>query len=82
MKISIAEILIIMGGLLILTPVILAERQRARIAEFYQKQGNGAILPAEMHENGAYDWVCLGTGMAMAFYGVRQAVRSSNKQGA
>jgi hypothetical protein len=80
MKASIVITLIIMGGLLILAPVISLERQRDRVAEFYKKNGNAAILAAAMDLNNTYDWTCIAAGAVLVLVGVRQALRSRDVQ--
>jgi hypothetical protein len=79
MKPFLAMTMIVMGGLLILGPVWSAHKQKERIADFYQKQGNGAPLPEVMRPHDAYDWICLVGGALLAFAGVMQAVRLPNK---
>jgi hypothetical protein len=80
MKPFLAMTMIVMGGLLVLGPVWSAQKQKERIADFYQKQGNGALLPKEMSPHDAYDWICLVGGALLAFAGVRQAVRLPDKE--
>jgi hypothetical protein len=67
----VAEVLIIIGGLLILTPLYFRERANERIAEFYSRPGNGSavVLPDALQPKmGLYEWgsVIVGVGVIAA----------------
>jgi hypothetical protein len=76
MKPAVAIALIVVGGLLILGPVIahvyLHERDLQRVAEFYTRNGNAVTLTAEMEPTGisAFDWASFAVGVAMIWTGV------------
>ncbi len=81
MKTGVAIALIIVGGCLILGPVLAnayaRNRDKIRVAEFYTRNGNAAALPAEMQPSGygSYDWACLlaGAGAIAAGIGVTRS---------
>jgi hypothetical protein len=77
MKSYIAVALIVVGGLLILGPVLAhahaSGRDKELIAEFFARQGNGAPLPEAMLPTGyaVYEWACLVAGVGMVITGIR-----------
>ena len=77
MKSYIAVALIVVGGLLILGPVLVHAHSRGRdkelIAEFFAKNGNGAVLPDVMLPAGyaVYEWGCLAAGVVMVIAGIK-----------
>jgi hypothetical protein len=71
--------MIVVGGLLILGPVLSSRTQKARIAQFYEKNGNGALLPREMAAHDAFDWMCLFGGAFLTLAGIKQAGRLPDK---
>ncbi|MBM3883232.1 MAG: hypothetical protein FJ387_26560 [Verrucomicrobia bacterium] len=76
MKTGVPIALIIVGGCLILGPVLAnaytRNRDKTRIAEFYTRNSNAAVLPAEMQSSGygGYDWACLVAGAAAITAGI------------
>jgi hypothetical protein len=76
MKPAVAVALIVVGGLLILGPVIahlyIHECDQQRVAEFYTRNGNAVTLPTEMEPTGisAFDWASFAVGVAMIWTGV------------
>jgi hypothetical protein len=71
-----AILLILVGGCLILGPVVAnaynTNREKERIAEFYSRTTNAAVLPDAMTPTGhtAYDWGCFVAEAVMAMMGV------------
>ena len=71
--------LIVMGGLLILGPLLAktcdGKRDKDRIAEFFTRNGNAAVLPYEMKPSGYadYDWACFIAGALMVWIGIRRS---------
>jgi hypothetical protein len=76
MKPAVAIALIVVGGLLILGPVIahvyVHERDQQRVAEFYTRNGNAVTLPTVMEPTGisTFDWASFAVGVAMIWTGV------------
>jgi hypothetical protein len=76
MRGAVAILLILIGGCLILGPVVAnaynTNREKERIAEFYSRTTNAAVLPDSMMPTGhtAYDWGCFVAGAVMAMTGV------------
>jgi hypothetical protein len=83
MRAAVAITLIIVGGIILLAPVIAhaytTNREKERIAEFYSRIGNAAVLPDAMQPSpySGYDWGCFVAGAALAWTGIRKA-RSLN----
>jgi cytosine/uracil/thiamine/allantoin permease len=79
MKPSVAVALIVIGGLLVLGPVIahgyIHERDQQRVAEYYTRNGNAVIMPKVMEPTGisAFDWASFAVGVAMIWTGVERS---------
>ena len=73
--------LLVLGVALILAPVlahaIATDHDKARLAEFYQQNPNGALIPSELKpsDHSGYDWACLGIGTAMTLIGIGRSKR-------
>lgn len=86
MKNAVAIMLIVVGGCLVLGPVLTnaytTNREKERIAEFYTRNGNGAPLPEVMQPSGhtVYDWACLIAGVAVAAAGATKSRSASEVQ--
>jgi len=67
MKHPVAHSLVIIGGLLIATPVLHSQWQLRRTAEFYEQRGEGSTLPPELKPRpyAGYDWACFGAGLSL-----------------
>ena len=78
MKTPVAVALVIMGGLLILTPVVASQLQLQRAIAFREAHGDGSELPAESRPQpfGRYEWACFSAGAVLALAGVFGALRS------
>jgi hypothetical protein len=76
MRNLVAVVLIIMGGLVILGPIgaqaYSSNRDKERVAEFYNRNSNAAVLPKDLHPTGygPYDYACWLAGVGMVFAGV------------
>jgi hypothetical protein len=71
MKSYVAEVLIIVGGLLILTSFYSRERSNDRVADFYSRQGSANVLPEAMQPKiGAADCVSVAIGIVAICAGV------------
>ena len=69
----VAEALILIGGLLVLSPLYSHERANDRIAEFYSRPGNGSavVLPEALQPKmGIYEWGSLIVGACTVAAGV------------
>jgi hypothetical protein len=70
--------LIVVGGLLILGPIVAHtytdNRDRDRVVEFYRSRGSAEILPDSVRPSAysAYDWACFVAGAVLVVFGVRQ----------
>src|SRR3954447_7054382 len=78
MKTPIAIVLILVGGVLIVAPILSSQRQLERAASHFQEHGEGSPLPEELRPKPyqAYDWACLATGAVLSFIGIRGSGRS------
>ncbi len=85
MRTGIAIALIVVGGCLILGPVLAnaytSNRDKDRVAEFYTRNTNAATLPEQLHPSGyaRYDWACLVAGAIMAGIGVTRSRHDSTR---
>ncbi len=84
MRVAVVITLIVVGGLIILGPVVAhtytTNRDKDRIAEFYARTTNAAVLPEAMQPSagyGGYDWACFIAGAVLATTGIRRS-RSLN----
>lgn len=77
MKTSIAIVLIIVGGMLVLAPVAGMQWQVQRTAAFYEQHGTGSALPQELQPQpySSYEWATLGIGLIIALMGVIGSIR-------
>ena len=81
-----AVALIVIGGLLILGPLLAnaynGSRDKDRVAEFYTRNGSGSVLPYAMMPSGYsnYDWACFVAGAIMVWIGVTRN-KSGNSPG-
>jgi hypothetical protein len=77
MRNTLAVVLIMMGGLVILGPVLTGTYLRAtnkdRIAEFYSRNSPSIELPDAMESgtSGLYGWACWLAGTGMVVSGIR-----------
>ena len=85
MRAGIAIALIVVGGCLILGPVLAnaytSNRDKDRVAEFYTRNSNAATLPEQLHPSAyaRYDWACLVAGAIMAGIGVTRSRHDSTR---
>jgi hypothetical protein len=71
MKSYVAEVLIVVGGLLILVPFYTRERANDRVADFYSRQGSAITLPEAMQPKiGVADCVSVAIGIGAIIAGV------------
>jgi hypothetical protein len=76
MRGSIAIALIVVGGCLLLGPLVInaynSNRDKDRVAEFYSRTSNAAVLPKNLTLSAftAYDWGCFIVGAIMAGMGI------------
>src|SRR5579871_6189271 len=86
MNLVTAVALIVIGGFLILGPLLAnaynGNRDKDRVAEFYTRNGTGAVLPYAMAPSGYtnYDWGCFVAGAIMVWIGVTRN-KSGNSPG-
>jgi hypothetical protein len=79
MKIAVAIVLMVIGGLIILGPLAAhsysSNRQKERIAEFYSRTTNAAVLPDAMSPEpySVYDFVCFAAGAVCLATGIARS---------
>ena len=71
--------LVVIGATLVLAPVlthaISSAHDKERIAEFFRRNPNNAVLPAALEPSGfaGYHWACFGIGVSLLFAGIRES---------
>ena len=79
MKIAVAIVLMAIGALIILGPLAAHaycnSRQKERIAEFYSRTTNAAVLPEAMYPEtySGYDFACFAAGAVCVTTGIARS---------